>query len=240
MYALSYRLAEIPNTVISIVVGRVMFSVYSSLHGNLAALRHAYLENLRRTMLFALPVTLGIGIAADPIVPALLGDQWLTAETPLRILALFGLVRLIAGPSGELFKGVGRPHLGVAAPATFFVVALSSLVILVPRHGIDGAAAAMFIAVAVAAFVSTGFLLRVLQLSFFDLLRAISLPALVAAPFALALLAVLPFALKLDPWPGLALLVVTGTIAYTASVALLGRALVRPIWAALRHRGAES
>ncbi len=240
VYALSYRLAEIPNTVISIVVGRVMFSVYSSLHGNLAALRHAYLENLRRTMLFALPVTLGIGIAADPIVPALLGDQWLTAETPLRILALFGLVRLIAGPSGELFKGVGRPHLGVAAPATFFVVALSSLVILVPRHGIDGAAAAMFIAVAVAAFVSTGFLLRVLQLSFFDLLRAISLPALVAAPFALALLAVLPFALKLDPWPGLALLVVTGTIAYTASVALLGRALVRPIWAALRHRGAES
>ena len=86
VYALSYRLAEIPNTVISIVVGRVMFSVYSSLHGNLAALRHAYLENLRRTMLFALPVTLGIGIAADPIVPALLGDQWLTAETPLRIL----------------------------------------------------------------------------------------------------------------------------------------------------------
>jgi O-antigen/teichoic acid export membrane protein len=236
VYALGYRLTEIPNTVIAAIVGKVMFSVYSTLQGDKVAVRHAYLENLRRTLLFGLPVTLGLGIAADPIVPALLGNAWLGAETPVRILAVFSLARLIAGPAGELFKGVGRPHLTVIGALTFLGVAATSLAILVPRYGITGAATAMLLAGLTAGSVSTSILLRVLGLSARELGAVIARPALVALPLAVALLALLPLVADMRPWPALAVLVIVGIVVYGLSVALLGRSLVQPIWSALRGR----
>jgi lipopolysaccharide exporter len=235
VYALGYRLTEIPNTVIAAIVGRVMFSVYSTLQGDKVAVRHAYLENLRRTLLFGLPVTLGIGIAADPIVPALLGHAWLAAETPVRILALFSLARLIAGPAGELFKGVGRPHLTVIGALTFLAVAATSLVILVPRYGITGAATAMCLAGLTAGLVSTSILIRVLGLTVRELGSVIARPALVSLPLAVALLALLPVVDGLQPWPALAVLVTVGVVVYGLSLAVFGRALVQPIWSALRR-----
>jgi O-antigen/teichoic acid export membrane protein len=240
VYALGYRLTEIPNTFIGAVVGKVMFSVYSSVQGDKVAVRHAYLENLRRTLLFGLPVTVGLGIAADPIVPALLGDDWLAAETPVRILAVFSLARLIAGPAGELFKGIGRPHLTVIGAVTFLGVAATSLAILVPRYGITGAASAMLLAGLTAGTVSTSILIRVLGLSARQFVSVIARPALVALPLAITLLALLPLVEDMRPWPALGMLVAVGLLVYGLSVAVFGRPLVQPIWAALRGRSSPA
>ena len=235
VYALGYRLAELPNTVIGVILGRAMFSVYSTIQSDVVALRHAYVENLRRTLLFALPVTVGLAIAADPVVPALLGEQWTAAVTPVRILTVFGLVRLVAAPSGELFKGIGRPHLTLIAATSFFTLALTSLVVLVPAFGINGAATAMVIAGVISGTIAIVIVNRVLELSAGDLARAASRPALVCLPVAIVLIALLPIATSVPPWTGLAIDVIAGGTVYAASVALLGRSLVMPFWIALRR-----
>ena len=89
VYNLAWRLAELPASFVGVIVGRVMFSVYSRLQHDLGAVRQAYVQNIQRTMLFALPLTATLGIAAEPIVLGLLGPDWAGAIGPLRVLAVF-------------------------------------------------------------------------------------------------------------------------------------------------------
>jgi len=235
LYAAAWRLAEMPTVVIGSIVGKVMFSVYSTLQHDLGAVRREYVGNVRRTILVALPVTVGLGIAAGPVVHALLGDQWDGSILPLRILAAYNFVRLIVSPAGDLFRGIGRSMLGLLAAICFLIFALSGLLILVPRHGTAGAALAMLIAIVLTGFASVGLVLRTLSLRPVDFARALVRPALPAIPLAVTLLALLPATNGLRPVVALLILVAAGVLAYAAGVALFARPLVVPIWAAFRR-----
>jgi lipopolysaccharide exporter len=234
-YSIAWRLAGLPATVIGVIVGRVMFSVYSRLQHDLAAARAAYVQNMQRTMLFALPISAALGLAAEPIVLGLLGSEWSAAIGPLRVLAIFGLVRLLVSPSGDLFRGIGRPHLTLISTIVFFVVSLPALLVLVPWLGPTGAAWAM-----VAGILATGALLmpltfHALSLRPTELALALARPAACAGIVAVALLATLPAAEALGALPALGLVAGVATSTFLVSIALLGRPLLIPIWAGLRR-----
>ncbi len=235
VYNVAWRLASLPSTFIGLIVGRVMFSVYSRLQHDRDAVRAAYVQNLQRTLLLALPVTVTLGLAAKPIVLGLLGDKWAGAVGPLQLLAVYGLVRLLAGPSGELFKGIGRPHLGMIGSGSFLVVALPALIVLVPHHGIDGAAVAMLIGILVSGSITLGLTIRALRLRPVELARALVRPAGCAAVVGFALLAMLPALNGIGHVVALVVVAAVATAAFFVAVALLGRPLVSPILAALRR-----
>ncbi len=163
-YALAWRFAELPSTVIGPIVGRAMFSVYSQLQDDLRSVRRVYVQNMQRTVTLGLAPTVALFIAADPIVPAILGPQWTAAEAPLRVLCVFGFIRLVIAPAGELFKGIGKPHLPLAADVVFSVVALPSLIVLVHKYGTTGAGLAMVFAILAATVVTLTNLVRELKL----------------------------------------------------------------------------
>lgn len=235
VYNVAWRLAGLPNTVIGVIIGRVMFSVYSRLQHDVTAVRAAYVQNLQRTMLFALPVTVSLGVAAAPIVRGLLGPKWEGAIGPLRLLAVFGLFRLLVGPSGELFKGIGRPHLTLVGSLTSFTVGLPALLFLVPRHGPMGAALAMVIGIAFSTTVSLTLTFRALDLNPLALARALARPAGCATLVGTALLATLPAADSLAALPSFLLIAAVASGTFFVGLALFGRPLLTPIWAALRH-----
>jgi O-antigen/teichoic acid export membrane protein len=235
VYNVAWRLAELPNTVIALVVGRVMFSVYSRLQHDLAAVRAAYVQNLQRTMLLALPVTVTLGLGAEPIVLGLLGDAWEGAVGPLRLLAVFGFVRLLAGPSGELFKGIGRPHLTLVSASVFFAAALPGLLVLVPRLETTGAALAMVLAISCSGSVALGLTFSRLSLRPVELLAALARPIACASLVAAGVLAVLPATERVGSLAGLGLVAAASGASFAASLALLARPLLAPIWAALRR-----
>lgn len=234
VYSVAWRVAELPNTVIALIVGRVMFSVYSSLQHDLAAVRAAYVENLQRTLLLALPVTLTLGIGAEPIVLGLLGAQWETAITPLRLLAAYSLVRLVAGPSGELFKGVGRPHLTLVSALTFAPVAGPALVLLVPRLGVSGAALGMVIGALVSGTIAVTLTLRVLSLRPLTLARALARPMACAALVGISVAGTLSLAGEATPVVALLLVAAAAAASFGAAAALVARPLVTPVVRAFR------
>lgn len=235
IYSVAWRLAEFANTVIALIVGRVMFTVYSRLQHDLASIRAAYVQNLQREMLFALPVTVTLGIAAEPIVLGLLGPDWSEAIGPLRVLAVFGFVRLLTAPSGELFKGVGKPHVTLITTTVFFGAALPALILLVPRFGPTGAALGMVIGVGVSGSIALALTLRLLSLRASDLARALARPAGCASLVGAAVLATLPAGDLLSPAATLALIALVASAAFLLGLFLLARPLVSPIIAALRR-----
>ena len=234
-YSVAFRLADFPNSVIGYVVGKVMFPVFSQLQGDLEAVRRAYLQNLQRIAIVALPVSVGIAVAAEPIVLALLGEKWLAAVTPLRILALYGLVKSFASPSGELFKGIGKPHFGPLFSVPHLVLAVPTLYVLIRNFGLDGAALAMLVLMVVTGVPAMFLAMRLVGASTRDVVHVLARPILCSALLAIALILLLGPSESLSPLMSLLMLVVAGTLVFIGAAAVFARPVLTPMWVSLRE-----
>jgi O-antigen/teichoic acid export membrane protein len=233
-YAVAFRLADFPNTVIAHIVGRVMFPVYSLLQDELARFRRAFIQNLQRIAVLALPVSVTILVCAEPIVLGLFGQKWAAAIGPLRILALYGLVKSFTAPGGEVFKGAGRPELGLAVGVLQIALVVPALVVLVRGHGIEGGALAMLIAVTVCGLLKLSLALRLLEGGVVELGRALGSSILCSALLGATLVGLMPATAELGPTVRLLVLVAAGAIVYVSATLAFARSIVVPMWIGLR------
>ena len=234
LYSAAFRLAELPNSVIGNIVGRTMFSVYSSVQHDLELFRHAYVRNLQRVALLSLPVSVGLAIAAEPIVAALLGDKWLSAVPALRILAIYALIKPFGGVAAEALKGIGKPQWNLTLGVLFVAIVIPGLIFLTHRFGIAGAATSMLIAGSVSALSALTIIAREVKLRPGDLARQLAPSAFCCALLALALGMVLVVSHSMAPAASLALLVSVGLVVYVTATALFARGVVVPMWLSLR------
>jgi lipopolysaccharide exporter len=233
-YAVAYRLADFPNSVIGHIVGRPMFPVYAMLQDDVDSIRHAYVRNLQRVALVAVPVSVGLAIAAEPIVLALLGEKWLAAVPPLRILAIYALIKSFGATAVEALKGIGAPEWSLVSGLTYLAVVIPALVVLTRGFGLAGAATSMLLAVTAAALPAGAVTARKVQLSAGDLARSLAPSLLCSGLLAATLAALLPQAESMRPAAALALLVSVGFAVYVAATAVFARGVVVPIWLSLR------
>jgi lipopolysaccharide exporter len=233
-YSVAFRLADAPVSMLGSILGRVMFPVYSMLQEDLAAVRRVYVENLQRTAIVLLPVAVGLIVDARPVVLGLLGAKWLAAAAPLRILAVWAVVRTLVGPAGPVFDGRGKPHLGLlfAIPSTAVLVAL--LVALVPPFGLQGAAAAQAIAITAVGVPALLLSAHLVGCSPAELGRALARPVLCSAILAGSLLVLTELVEPLAPEPALAVLIAGGLAVYLISSAVFVRSIVEPMWRSIR------
>jgi O-antigen/teichoic acid export membrane protein len=233
-YSVSFRLANFPNAVLGHIVGRVTFPAYSRVRDDRDALRRLYVQNLQRISLVSLPVSVGIMVGAEPLVVALMGEQWTPSVTPLRILAVYGLVKSFASPAGSVFKGLGQPHFGPLVSALHLVLAVPLLYALTRLYGIDGAAAAVLILMVVVSAPAVGIAMRLVDLRLGELARALASQFLCAGLLAIALLVVVRQTSSLSPWLSLVVLTVVGAAVFAGASALFSRDVLVPMWVSLR------
>jgi O-antigen/teichoic acid export membrane protein len=233
-YAVTFRLADFPTSVIGYVVGRVMLPAYTSVQDDAVAFRRAFVQNLQRVALLALPIGVGLAVGAGAIVRGLLGEQWMPVVTPLRILAVYSIVRSFASCAGPPFQALGKPHLvGLfALPQT--LVAIPALILLIPRLGVTGAALAMLLGFACAGIPALVHAIRLLELGPRALGRALGPSLLSATLLAVALAGVIWVDPPLPPIGDLVLLAVVGILVYGAATMMFARDAVAPIVASFR------
>lgn len=234
LYSVAFRLANLPNSVIGAIVTRPMFALYSTLQHDRAAVRGAYVRTFQRLALLSLPATVGLAVAAEPIVQVLLGDKWLDAVPALRILAVYALIKPFGSVSAEALKGIGAPHWTLVFDVAHVAVAIPALVILTHAFDLAGAAISMVLAIAAATVPAVVVTARLMRLRLVDLGRAVAPSAFCSALMAAGLLALLPQSQGMSPAAGLALLVSVGLVVYVLSTAMFARGVVMPIWSSLR------
>ena len=154
-YAVAFRLADFPNTVIAHIVGRVMFPVYSLLQNEIVRFRRAFIQNLQRIAVLALPVSVTILVCAEPLVLGLFGPKWEEAIGPLRILAAYGLVKLFTAPGGEVF-GARTAGARCRDEALQIGLVVPRLIVLVRSNGLRAARCATLIAISVCGVLKSG------------------------------------------------------------------------------------
>lgn len=131
--------AQLPAGIISSVVSRVAFPVFSAASEDVVALRRGVKIATRGAMFASLPMMLGLAALADPLVYIIYGQQWLPSVPALRVLCLASLLLPLHVLNLSALKGMGMSrrffHLEIAKKLVGIgVVSWSS------RYGIMGVA----------------------------------------------------------------------------------------------------
>lgn len=234
-YQIAFRISEFPNVVIGHIAGRTMFSAYASVQHDLAWVRRAYMQNLQRIALLALPASAGLLVLAEPLVLALLGEKWRATIAPLQILGAYGLVRSFAAPAGELYKGLGKPWINMVLGLVFAILIVPTVYVMARWEGLNGAALAMLVLELLAGIPAIGIAMRLVGLPLRELIHALSPSIMCTCLMSAALIVLTPETEGMHPVARLILLVLIGTVIYVATTAVFAREIVQPIIASMRR-----
>lgn len=213
IYTLAYRLPEMLLIGNLWVMGGVVFPAFSTVQDRPNELRRGFLASVRLVQLIAVPISLGLLIAADPIVRVVFGEQWLDAIPILRVLAVYAWVYSLGYHVGGFYKAIGRPDILLRLSLLTLVIIIPSLLIG-SRFGMIGVAIGHLVAVLIRRVISLTLATYFVNVSIWDIfgeLRSSLLAALVMAPITLA---VSYFTANLNPFLQLALLIPAGAISY--------------------------
>lgn len=192
LYTVSYEMAHLPTTEMAMPVNRAVFPGYSKLQSDRAALRSAFLRVLGVMAVVTIPAGLGMASIAHLFVPAVLGANWMATAPLISLLALAGTVSALQANIESVYLATGHPRLKAALTLVDVACFLPLLLLLVPRYGLTGAAAALIITASVAAPVNYAIALRLLRMSPSKLVPVLWRPLIAALIMATILLVIFP------------------------------------------------
>lgn len=172
VFNIGSELSRLASTEISAPVNRAVFSGYAKLLEDKLALRREFLSVCGMVCLVACPAALGVGATAPLLVPALLGTKWEAAIPVIQVMSMFGLLSLLTGNAGYLYLALGRPDLTVKIGTATVLLQVVLMLLLSPKFGVVGTAAAYSLSLAVIVPVSVTVLRRAIGLTFREYVAA--------------------------------------------------------------------
>ncbi len=107
-YNVAWSLASVPIEKISSLLVRVTPALFSAVQDDVAAVRRYLTILVRGLSLLTFPLACGLGAVADNFTLVVLGERWLPAVTPLRLLALYAAARSVAPLLAPVLNATGE------------------------------------------------------------------------------------------------------------------------------------
>lgn len=145
-YEMAFRIAHVPTTQISQIVGTVAFPALSRLTSTPDQFAHVYLRIIARLWMVNILVAALPTLIAGPIVRWFLGPQWDEIMTPLRILAMAGLIRSLVTVGGRVFFALGHPEYDFVINLSRVVIFALAVYPMAERFALAGVAIAVLVA----------------------------------------------------------------------------------------------
>jgi O-antigen/teichoic acid export membrane protein len=198
------------------IMGGVMFPAFSRLQDRPAELRRGFLASIRVVQIIALPISVGLFVAADPIVRVVFGDQWLEVIPLLRVLAIYAWIYSLGYHVGGVYKAIGRPDIIFKLSILTLVIIIPALLIGAHYGGIIGVAFGHLTAILMRRVISLALATKFVKVSIADMLEQLKpsfLAVLLMGPISYAALSLTA---SMSPFIQLALVVLAGVVSYAA------------------------
>ena len=114
-YNLAYRIANIPATNVTNVIGRIMLPTYVQISESIFDLRNAFNKTFYFTSLITIPLSLMIVVFTPDFFHLFYGNKWDSAILPVQILAVFGCLRSLGSGMGGVFLAIKKPEIMLKA-----------------------------------------------------------------------------------------------------------------------------
>jgi PST family polysaccharide transporter len=236
-YSQAYQMMLYPVQNVAALAGRVMVPTLSSLQGDGARFRRAYLQAVRGIAAITFPLMMGAMILAPDLYRVLFGPQWERSIPIFRILCLVGMIQSIVTTTGWIYLTTGRTDMQLGWTVCAAVVIVPAFLFGLHWGGLKG----LTVGYALGSVLLSGpgllIAFNLIQLRLQDVIRPL-LPLLAAAVGMAVCVVVLIGALgsNAEPLVRLLLGITLGTIAYPVMLQLLGQAPareIRTLWRAL-------
>lgn len=168
LYVMAVRLSEVTTLAGGAIASALMPEVASSTG---AAAEELWATSLRLTVYMQTLLLIPLWIGAPYILEFLFGESFIPATSALRWLLMAAAVWSWGSIVISGLRGFGYPGLSAVARFSAAIVTATSLLILLPRWGITGAAIASFIGYSVMFVVALISFMRRRQLRFWKCLR---------------------------------------------------------------------
>lgn len=163
IYQMAYKISILPISEVSDVISQVVFPVFAKIEGDIKRLIKAYIKTMVIISIGAISVGLIVFLFPEEIVTLILGPQWLSAVPVLRILAIYGILRSIAGPSSALFLSRGKQNYITLMTFARFTTLVITIFPLVMMYGMIGAGYSALISVIVELPIIVFFIIKILR-----------------------------------------------------------------------------
>lgn len=237
-YAKAYQLLLLPLAQLNTPMQSVALPALSRLQHDPERYRAAYISTIRLLAFVTMAMTGYLLVAADWLIPFLLGPQWRPAVGMYRWLAITGLLQPIANSTGWLFmsQGRGRDMFRWSIISTSLIV--TAILAALPFGATAVAASYSLTTALLVSPILFWFVTRRGPVRMGDIYATLWLPAFATAAAATGVQAFRIAAPILTPLPGIAVTVPLWTMLFLGALACIpsGRAALREIEALVRTR----
>ena len=143
LYSQAYRWGMLAVTSAIPAVQPVLFAAYCQRKEEASKVRAAYRHSIFVLSLALVPCAMGLFLMGDEFVVHVLGERWLPAVWPMRLLALISLVRMMNSLTAPFIQALGRPDLQLRAEVFSKIAFLGTLLPLCKSFGLSGLGAAV-------------------------------------------------------------------------------------------------
>jgi O-antigen/teichoic acid export membrane protein len=222
----------LPSSELAAPMQRAAFSGYAQISDHIGALSQAYLRVLSVLSLIVLPAGAGLCLIASPLVHLALGDKWLEAIPVIRILAVEGVLVVALSSAYYVYLALAIPQRLTAVMALHAGIALVLMLMLIPAHGLVGAAIAWIAATIASVPVNFAILSRCLQMRLRSIGAATARPAVATIVMAMLVLLLqwtwVPDAGPLATISQLTVSIMVGVFSYAGAIFALWHFAGRP------------
>ena len=189
-FRLAHEIASLPTTEMVAPIRAAILPGYAKLASDHDRLRASFAATFGTIVIVAVPVAVGLGLLADPLVRLVLGEQWLDAIPLLEVLCIAGAINVCSANTWPVFIALGRPWINAALTGLGAALLGPLLLWSVQAAGALGAAWSLVAVSAVLLAVNLLVTLRLLRLSGWQLLAETWRTVLAVGAMGAAILAI--------------------------------------------------
>lgn len=231
-YTIAYKWSSSIANFLTKIVYRVMFPTYSQIQEDSRRLKVGYIETLDVISMASFPLYFGLIIVAPEFVSIVLGDKWMPAVLALQILCIFGLMRTLAEPAGNVLLAVGKSK---ALSTTNFINFVILIVFIYPAtlwYGMEGVSLLIVMMYLVHMILLWWFVTKNLDITLSEIVGTFKVPFLSALVMSLIALVVRVF-MGFGLLPFMATIIVGGVVYFVVIYVFAGDK-VRFYWREIR------
>lgn len=110
-YARAETTAQLPSSMLGLIVGRVAFPLFSRMGDDPERVRDGLKRALQATMFVNTPVMLGLAAIAEPLIQVMFGEAWLPCVPYFQVLCIAGVFMPFHVLNLQVLMGLGRSEL---------------------------------------------------------------------------------------------------------------------------------
>jgi PST family polysaccharide transporter len=141
LYAVASTFGMLAVEKVTVLMLRVAPAVFSAVQHDAAALRRYLLTMTEAVAVVTFPISIGMALVAEDLVPLMLGPQWVEAIAPLQLLAIYGAFQSVSPLLNRVLAVIGETRFNMnVALVTLFLLPFAFMG--ATRWGLTGVAAA--------------------------------------------------------------------------------------------------